>query len=126
MDRVASSPAIIYFHSRSRYNKVMREEEIYFNEGLDASEEQKVETPSLYRVFLLNDDYTTMEFVVHILETIFGKNPVEASQIMLHVHKNGKGLAGIYTREIAETKIEAVLALAREKGFPLACDLEKE
>jgi ATP-dependent Clp protease adaptor protein ClpS len=95
-------------------------------EGLEAEERQETRKPSLYKVFLLNDDYTTMDFVVYILESIFGKSPVEAAQIMLHVHKKGVGLAGVYTREIAETKVQTVHELARENEFPLLCVMEKE
>jgi ATP-dependent Clp protease adaptor protein ClpS len=93
---------------------------------LEAKERQETKKPSQYKVFLLNDDYTTMDFVVYVLEKIFHKASVEATQIMLHVHKKGMGLAGIYTREIAETKIAAVHDLARENQFPLRCIMEKE
>jgi ATP-dependent Clp protease adaptor protein ClpS len=86
----------------------------------------RLKKPQLYSVFLLNDDYTTMDFVVHILETVFHTPVIEATRIMLHVHKNGKGLAGIYTREIAETKIDTVHKIAREHEFPLTCSMEKE
>jgi len=82
--------------------------------------------PPLYRVLLLNDDYTTMDFVVHVLESIFQKSAVEATQIMFHVHRNGFGLAGVYTRDIAETKVDAVHTLAREHSYPLRCAMEKE
>ncbi len=82
--------------------------------------------PALYNVFLLNDDYTTMDFVIQILEKIFQKNMTEAAQIMLHVHKNGVGLAGTYPREIAETKVEAVHRIARGSEFPLKCIMERE
>ncbi|RJQ49854.1 MAG: ATP-dependent Clp protease adapter ClpS [Nitrospiraceae bacterium] len=95
-------------------------------ESIEVKERQELKPPSFYNVFLLNDDYTTMDFVVHILENIFHKSPPEATRIMLHVHKNGKGLAGIFTREIAETKIETVHELASHKGFPLKCTMEKE
>jgi ATP-dependent Clp protease adaptor protein ClpS len=87
---------------------------------------QELKRPPLYRVFLLNDDYTTMDFVVFVLEKVFHKPAVEATQIMLHVHKNGRGLAGVYAKEIAETKVNDVLTLAREHEFPLRCSMEKE
>lgn len=105
---------------------VMEENRLNFGEDLEIIERQETKTPSLYRVFLLNDDYTTMDFVVYILEKIFHKPLVEATQIMLHVHKNGRGLAGVYTREIAETKVDAVHGLAQKSGFPLKCGMEKE
>lgn len=81
--------------------------------------------PELYQVVLLNDDYTTMEFVVTILETVFEKGPAEAFQIMMHVHRNGRGIAGVYPWEVAETKVETVTSLAREAGFPLKAVTEK-
>jgi len=95
-------------------------------EGVEVKERQEIKSPPLYKVFLVNDDYTTMDFVIHMLEEVFHKPPAEATRIMLHVHKNGKGLAGVYTREIAETKIETVHELARRNGFPLKCTMEKE
>lgn len=79
----------------------------------------------MYRVILLNDDFTSMEFVVHILETIFLKSPAEAMQIMLQVHKSGKGVAGIFSKQIAEAKIDLVHQQARGEGFPLRCDMEE-
>ncbi|MEO7189627.1 MAG: ATP-dependent Clp protease adaptor ClpS [Vicinamibacterales bacterium] len=81
--------------------------------------------PTLYKVVLLNDDYTTMEFVIQVLESIFQKSPAEAYQIMMHVHVNGRGIAGIYPWEVAETKAEAVIGLAREAGFPLKAVTEE-
>jgi ATP-dependent Clp protease adaptor protein ClpS len=95
-------------------------------EELEVKERQKTKRPPSYRVFLLNDDYTTMEFVVYILEEVFHKPTPEATQIMLYVHKKGIGLAGVYIKEIAETKISAVHDLARENEFPLRCVMEKE
>ena len=87
---------------------------------------QQIGKPSPYNVFLLNDDYTTMDFVVNILNRIFGKNITEATQIMLQVHKKGVGLAGVYPKEIAETKVEAVHRMARDNEFPLKCIMEKK
>ena len=95
-------------------------------EEVEVKERQETAKPALYKVFLLNDNYTTMDFVVYILEEIFHKNAVEATRIMLHVHRRGKGLAGVYTREIAETKIGAVHDLAQEHEYPLRCEMEKE
>ncbi len=104
----------------------MENNEFKPDEGLEVKERKEVKTPSLYKVFLLNDDYTTMDFVIQILEKVFHKPHVEATQIMLHVHKIGKGLAGVYTREIAETKIAMVHELSQQNGFPLKCAVEKE
>ena len=98
------------------------------NQSGDAVKErvqtQKKE-PTLYKVVLLNDDYTTMEFVIHVLETIFEKSPAEAYQIMMHVHVNGRGIAGVYTWEVAETKAESVITEARGAGFPLKAVTEE-
>lgn len=80
----------------------------------------------MYKVLLHNDDYTTMEFVVMILETVFNRSSTEATRIMLNVHHRGHGVAGIYTREIGETKIAIVHAEARSRQFPLRCSLEKD
>lgn len=91
-----------------------------------AREKQKVKPPSLYRVLLHNDDYTTMEFVVEVLRHVFRKTFEEATMIMLNVHHNGIGVCGVFTYEIAETKIDMVHNFARERGFPLKCTMEKE
>lgn len=89
-------------------------------------QESKPETkrPPLYKVVLLNDDYTPMEFVVHVLEKFFGLDRERATQVMLHVHTRGKGVCGVYTREIAETKVGQVAQYARENEHPLQCDME--
>ena len=105
---------------------VMNEEKIQSDENVIEEERQETKEPSLYRVILLNDDYTTMEFVIHVLETVFHKSPVEATQIMLSIHKKGTGLCGVYTREIAETKVVAVNDMAVANKFPLKCTMEKE
>jgi ATP-dependent Clp protease adaptor protein ClpS len=75
--------------------------------------------PTLYKVVLLNDDYTTMEFVVSVLEAVFDKSPAESFRIMMHVHQQGRGIAGVYPWDVAETKTETVTNLAREAGYPL-------
>jgi ATP-dependent Clp protease adaptor protein ClpS len=87
---------------------------------------QKTKKPELYKVVLLNDDYTTMDFVVEVLETIFNKQPAEAFRIMIMVHTQGKGLCGVYPHEVAETKVEAVVESARDRGFPLRAAMEPE
>ena len=86
---------------------------------------QRVKKPRLYKVLLHNDDYTTMEFVVWVLQTVFHHDEATATGIMLHVHHNGVGVAGVYSHEIAETRASKVEALAREHEFPLRCSLEE-
>src|SRR5262252_9227230 len=93
--------------------------------GVITESEKKVKQPPLYRVLLHNDDYTTMEFVVHVLQSIFNHEEAEATQIMLHVHRKGIGVAGVYTKEVAETKVEQTHALAREHEYPLRCSIEE-
>jgi ATP-dependent Clp protease adaptor protein ClpS len=85
----------------------------------------RTKKPSMYKVLMLNDDYTPMEFVVHVLERFFGKNREEATTIMLHVHRRGVGVCGVYTYEVAETKVAQVMDLARQHQHPLQCILEK-
>ena len=80
----------------------------------------------MYKVLLLNDDYTPMEFVVHVLERFFGKNQEDATRIMLHVHNHGVGICGVYTYEIAETKVAQVIDFARQHQHPLQCTMEKD
>jgi len=97
--------------------------------GTQDAVKERVETkklePTLYKVVLLNDDYTTMEFVVHVLETIFQRSPAEAYQIMMHVHVNGRGIAGIYPWELAETKAAKAVSEARDSGYPLQAITEE-
>jgi Uncharacterized conserved protein len=85
----------------------------------------KVQRPSMYRVLLLNDDYTTMEFVVHVLQKFFSKSLDEATRIMLHVHQKGQGICGFYPHEIAETKVAQVVDYARKNEYPLQCTMEE-
>jgi ATP-dependent Clp protease adaptor protein ClpS len=87
---------------------------------------QKVDKPRLYKVLLHNDNYTTMEFVVLVLVTVFRKAEGEAVQIMLDVHRKGMGLAGVYQRDIAETKVQRVADMAQQAQFPLMCTMEPE
>lgn len=87
-------------------------------------DEAEVKEPQMYKVILLNDDYTSMDFVVLVLESVFRKSSVEARQIMISVHEQGSGVAGIYIREIAETKVAVVHHLARQNEFPLKCTME--
>ncbi|MBB3901204.1 ATP-dependent Clp protease adapter ClpS [Methylobacterium brachythecii] len=86
----------------------------------------KTKRPSLYRVLLLNDDYTPMEFVVHVVERFFNKNHDDAYQIMMHVHQNGVGECGVFTYEVAETKVTQVMDFARKHQHPLQCVMEKK
>ncbi|AQS41442.1 MAG: ATP-dependent Clp protease adapter protein ClpS [Candidatus Tokpelaia hoelldobleri] len=86
----------------------------------------KVKKPSLYRVLLLNDDYTPMDFVIHVLQKFFHKNQEDATEIMLRVHHTGVGECGVYTYEVAESKASAVIGLARQNQYPLQCAIEKE
>ena len=86
----------------------------------------KLKRPPLYRVILLNDDYTTMEFVIQVLVDIFHHSEERAAQIMLHVHQKGAGICGVYTREIAESKVEQVLEYARQNKHPLQCTMEPD
>jgi len=94
--------------------------------GLVTKTRPKTKKPNLYKVLLLNDDYTPMEFVVHVLERFFAKGREEATRIMLHVHHKGVGICGVYTYEVAETKVTQVMDFSRQHGHPLQCTMEKE
>jgi ATP-dependent Clp protease adaptor protein ClpS len=90
-----------------------------------AESEEKTEEPALFKVLLHNDDYTTMDFVVHVLESIFNMPEDQAIQVMLNVHIKGIGIAGVYTYEVAEMKVAKTTAVAQEQEFPLLCTMEK-
>jgi ATP-dependent Clp protease adaptor protein ClpS len=94
--------------------------------GIVVKAKPKTKKPSMYKVLMLNDDYTPMEFVVHILERFFSKSRDEATRIMLHVHRRGVGICGVFTYEVAETKVTQVMDFARQHQHPLQCTLEKE
>jgi ATP-dependent Clp protease adaptor protein ClpS len=94
--------------------------------GIIVKTKPKTKKPSMYKVLMLNDDYTPMEFVVHVLEQFFSKNREEATRIMLHVHQRGVGVCGVFTYEVAETKVTQVIDYARQHQHPLQCTLEKE
>ncbi len=94
--------------------------------GIVTKTRPKTKRPNLYKVLLLNDDYTPMEFVVHVLERFFGKGRDEATRIMLHVHHKGVGICGVYTYEVAETKVTQVTDFSRQHQHPLQCTMEKE
>jgi ATP-dependent Clp protease adaptor protein ClpS len=95
-------------------------------EGLVTEEKTRLKKPPLYKVLLHNDDYTTMEFVVFVLRTVFQRSEADAVRIMLSVHNQGAGVAAVYTYEIAESKVATVTEMARENDFPLLASLEEE
>ncbi len=94
--------------------------------GVVIKTKPKTRKPAMYKVLMLNDDYTPMEFVVHVLERYFSKTREEATRIMLHVHTRGVGVCGVFTYEVAETKVTQVMDLARQNQHPLQCTIEKE
>jgi ATP-dependent Clp protease adaptor protein ClpS len=94
--------------------------------GVITKSRTKTQKPSMYKVLLLNDDYTPMEFVVHVLEAFFNKSTEDAHRIMLHVHQKGVGICGVYTFEVAETKVTQVMDYSRQNNHPLQCTLEKD
>jgi ATP-dependent Clp protease adaptor protein ClpS len=94
--------------------------------GVVVKTKPETKKPSMYKVLMLNDDYTPMEFVVHVLERFFNKGQEEATTIMLHVHQKGVGICGVFTYEVAETKVNLVMGFARKHHHPLQCTLEKD
>jgi len=93
--------------------------------GVVTESKKKLAPPPLFKVLLHNDDYTTMEFVVQVLQSVFHRSATDATEIMLHIHRNGIGVAGVYTREVAETKVAVVEAMARRYEYPLMCTMEE-
>ena len=104
----------------------MNEQSPQFEDQVDSQQDVRLDEPPMYRVLLLNDDYTTMDFVVEVLKYVFHKSEADANRIMFNVHQKGAGVCGLYPLEIAETKIDIVDSLARERGFPLKCTMERE
>jgi ATP-dependent Clp protease adaptor protein ClpS len=96
------------------------------DEQISSEIEDQTKQPPMYRVLLHNDDYTTMEFVVEVLMYVFNKSPDSAAKIMMNVHHKGVGVCGVYSHEIAETKVDTVHDLARESGYPLRCSMEQD
>ena len=94
--------------------------------GVAIKERPKTKRPSMYKVLMLNDDYTPMEFVVYVLQSFFEMSNDMAMQVMLHVHQRGVGICGVYTYEVAETKVAQVINLAKENQHPLQCTIEKD
>ncbi|MBI1392148.1 MAG: ATP-dependent Clp protease adapter ClpS [Alphaproteobacteria bacterium] len=94
--------------------------------GVVSKTSPKTKRPSLYKVLLLNDDYTPQEFVVWLLQAVFHKDSEDAVRIMLHVHQNGVGVCGVYTYEVAETKVAQVMEISRRNQHPLQCTMERE
>ena len=102
------------------------ESEYGYEEDVATESDERLEKPPLYRVLLHNDDFMTMEFVVYVLEEVFQKTDSEAVRIMLNVHNDGVGVAGVYTYEVAEMKVERVTQMARAQEYPLLCTMEEE
>jgi ATP-dependent Clp protease adaptor protein ClpS len=93
---------------------------------LKVKPKERTEKPPMYKVVFHNDDYTSMEFVVFVLQEVFRHSPASATRIMLHIHKTGIGIAGVFSREVAETKVERSMSMARESGYPLQVTMEQE
>jgi ATP-dependent Clp protease adaptor protein ClpS len=104
----------------------MPEQDYGYTEEVAAESREKLKKPPLYKVLLHNDDFTTMEFVVYVLETVFQRSESDALRVMLQVHNQGVGVAGVYTYEVAEMKVERVTQLARANEYPLLCTTEEE
>ena len=130
---MASSPVYLHDHllitlrvMPTSDQKPPKDWEFESDSVVDIATERRTSTPRMYKVLLHNDDYTTMEFVVHILMNVFHHPEASAVEIMLNVHHKGMGVAGVYTYEIAETKVKKVIELARQNDYPLRCSMEPE
>ena len=126
MESVKNVDVNMEFKSLTKMSRDNRSEDDDVTGGVLLEKKEKTEKPSLYRVLMLNDDYTPMEFVVLVLQRFFGHNHEAAQQIMLHVHQRGVGICGVYTFEIAEAKASQVMNFARQNEHPLQLQLEKE
>lgn len=118
------------FQTRNNEISMTHQDDSYggdaFETGLLTQVKPKTKKPSMYKVLILNDDYTPMEFVIHLLERFFSKNREEATTIMLHVHKKGVGVCGVYPYEVAESKVTQVMDFCKKNEQPLQCTLEKD
>ncbi|MFP6716596.1 MAG: ATP-dependent Clp protease adapter ClpS [Alphaproteobacteria bacterium] len=107
-------------------NNPYKDQDNVSDTGVVTRARPKTKKPSMYKVLMLNDDYTPMEFVVYVLERFFSKQSEDANRIMLHVHQRGVGICGVYSYEVAETKVTQVMDFARQNEHPLQCTLEKD
>jgi ATP-dependent Clp protease adaptor protein ClpS len=119
-------PPHMTVHGMGKDDRTRKSEDEGTGTSVIAKTKPQTKRPNLYRVLLLNDDYTPMEFVVHVLERFFSKGREEASRIMLHVHQHGVGECGVFTYEVAETKVTQVMDFARKHQHPLQCVMEKK
>ena len=107
-------------------NNPYKDQDNVSDTGVVTRARPKTKKPSMYKVLMLNDDYTPMEFVIYVLERFFSKQSEDATRIMLHVHQRGVGICGVYSYEVAETKVTQVMDFARQNEHPLQCTLEKD
>lgn len=109
------------------HNRAQQDDEVHLPDGdLGVVTKPKVKRPPMYKVILLNDDYTPMDFVIHVLQIYFNKSKDEATHVMLQIHTQGLGICGIYPKEVAESKVAKVMAFCSKNQQPLQCTLEKE
>ena len=120
---IQSSRIFTYFNSYTDRSTI---NEYNLERGVAVKSRPKTKKPSMYKVLMLNDDYTPMEFVIYVLESFFSMSHDEATQVMLHVHQKGVGVCGVFTYEIAETKVNQTMDLAQKNEHPLQCTIEKD